>query len=135
MGASGSSAYASCRGPDPTHARLQGMPVRDPFHASPRSFFPRYRPPEPEREPEPEPEPVATVEALRSELEGLRLSAVQKRAVSEGVPPDAVEDAVDGDDPKASLIRLIVESASRRGADRQAELEPEPEPAAEGGRP
>ena len=90
--------------------------------------------PEPVSEPEsePEPEPVATVEALRSELEGLRLSAVQKRAVSEGVPPDAVEHAMDGDDPKASLIRLIVESASRRGADRQAELEPEPEPAAGG---
>ena len=77
----------------------------------------------------------AEIAALRSALEAMRLTALQKRAVSEGVPPDAVEHAMDGDDPKASLIRLIVESASRRGADRQAELEPEPEPAAEGARP
>ena len=87
--------------------------------------------PEPEPESESEPEPAMTAEVLPSELEGLRLSAVQKRAVSEGVPPDAVEGAMDSDDPKASLIRLIVESASRRGAGRLAE----PEPAAEGDRP
>ena len=45
----------------------------------------------------------------------MRLTALQKRARSEGVAADAVEDAMDGDDPKAALIALIVEVASSRG--------------------
>ena len=53
--------------------------------------------------------------ALRSELAAMRLTALQKRATSEGVDADAVDVGMDGDDPKASLISLIVEAASRRG--------------------
>ena len=45
----------------------------------------------------------------------MRLTALQKRAVSEGVSAHAVEGAMDGDDPKAALIALIVELASSRG--------------------
>ena len=45
----------------------------------------------------------------------MRLKALERRAVSEGVGTEFVEGAMDGDDPKASLIALIVEMASRRG--------------------
>eukprot|EP01045_Picozoa_sp_COSAG04_P006490 COSAG04_NODE_320_length_16877_cov_26.485401_1_plen_4766_part_00 len=71
--------------------------------------------------PEPCPESVEsdTAAALRSELQSLRVVALQRRAASEGVSANAIEDAMDGDDPKASLIEMIVELASKRGpADR-----------------
>eukprot|EP01045_Picozoa_sp_COSAG04_P056458 COSAG04_NODE_26370_length_295_cov_1.117347_1_plen_98_part_11 len=64
--------------------------------------------------PEPSPE-SATAAALRSELEAMRLTALNKRASSEGIPADAVDGAMDCDDPKASLIVLIVEAVSSRG--------------------
>ena len=49
----------------------------------------------------------------------MRLKVLEQRAVSEGVPADAVEDAMDHDTPRSSLLRLIVELASSRGpADR-----------------
>ena len=59
----------------------------------------------------------------RSELQGsddapggqLRLAALQKRALSEGVSADVVDDTMDGDAPKASLIALIVAVAASRG--------------------
>eukprot|EP01045_Picozoa_sp_COSAG04_P016368 COSAG04_NODE_1360_length_7092_cov_12.824825_1_plen_1672_part_10 len=66
------------------------------------------------------PEPCAEsdesedVVALRSELESMRVVALQKRAASEGVPTDAVEDAMEAEDSKASLIALIVEASSSR---------------------
>ena len=69
--------------------------------------------------PEPNGEESQELAALRSDLGALRLMALHKRAVSEGVSGDAVEDAMDGDDPKASLISLVVDVALRRGpADR-----------------
>eukprot|EP01043_Picozoa_sp_COSAG02_P104325 COSAG02_NODE_40316_length_407_cov_0.412338_1_plen_116_part_01 len=52
---------------------------------------------------------------LRLELVDMRLKALERRAASEGADTDAVEDAMDGDDPKASLIALIVEVTSSRG--------------------
>ena len=56
---------------------------------------------------------------LREELESLRLKALEKRAVAEGVDADAVEDALDEDSPKAALIDLIVAAVQQRGpADR-----------------
>eukprot|EP01046_Picozoa_sp_COSAG06_P124491 COSAG06_NODE_72621_length_168_cov_23.231884_1_plen_48_part_10 len=45
--------------------------------------------------------------------------ALQKRALSVGASEEAVEDAMESADPKASLIGLIVDVESRRGpADR-----------------
>jgi male-specific lethal 1 len=58
--------------------------------------------------------------ALRSELEEMRLTALQKRAVSEGVSADAVDGAMDGDDPKSSLVALIIELASTHFAQRSS---------------
>eukprot|EP01045_Picozoa_sp_COSAG04_P016169 COSAG04_NODE_1329_length_7203_cov_11.591216_1_plen_934_part_10 len=56
---------------------------------------------------------------LRSELQSMRMTALQKRAVSEGVSPEAIDDAMDGSDPKSSLVALIVDVTSMRGpADR-----------------
>ena len=66
--------------------------------------------------PEPCPESdESELAALWSELAGMRLMALQKRAVSEGVDANTVDDAMDGDDPKAALISLIVEAVSSRG--------------------
>ena len=45
----------------------------------------------------------------------MRLKVLERRAVSEGVPADAVEDAMDHDNPKRSLVRLIIALASGRG--------------------
>ena len=73
-------------------------------------------------EPEPEPEPDddihgedGTAAALRAELASLRMQVLQKRAVAEGVDADAVEDALDEDNPKAALIGLIVVVTQSRG--------------------
>eukprot|EP01045_Picozoa_sp_COSAG04_P023830 COSAG04_NODE_2892_length_3413_cov_210.165661_2_plen_503_part_01 len=66
-------------------------------------------------EPTPEAEDAGDASALQSELAGMRLTAVQKRAMSAGLDAEAVADAMDSDDPKASLIGLIMEVASSRG--------------------
>eukprot|EP01043_Picozoa_sp_COSAG02_P040353 COSAG02_NODE_3259_length_7079_cov_30.942693_6_plen_354_part_01 len=50
----------------------------------------------------------ATRQALRSELNGLRLMALQKRAVDAGVDDEDLEDAMDTDEPKAALIALVL---------------------------
>ena len=72
-------------------------------------------PPGPESGPDASPD----IAALRSELEPMRLMALHKRAVAEGVDESAVEDAVEAamesGDPKATLIDLILEASSSRG--------------------
>eukprot|EP01043_Picozoa_sp_COSAG02_P098984 COSAG02_NODE_35108_length_473_cov_4.262032_1_plen_65_part_10 len=56
---------------------------------------------------------------LREELEALRVKALEQRALADGVDADAIEDALDEDNPKAALIELIVAAAQQRGpADR-----------------
>ena len=66
-----------------------------------------------------ESEPADDASALQVELGGLKLMALHKRAVSDGVDGESVEDAMESSDPKAGLIRLIVDVESRRGpADR-----------------
>ena len=58
-------------------------------------------------------------QALQVELGGMRLAALHKRALAEGIAADALENAMDADDPKAAMIAAIVGAASRRGpADR-----------------
>jgi hypothetical protein len=47
---------------------------------------------------------------LRRELEGLRLGALNRRAVDAGVDSDAIEDAMDRDDQKTALIDLVLSS-------------------------
>ena len=64
---------------------------------------------EPEVPPIAEAEAPQTVAALRRELSGLRLMGLHKRAVAEGVPSAATDDAMEADDPKAELIALLVE--------------------------
>ena len=61
-------------------------------------------------------EDVATA-AIRRELEGLRLTALQRRAAAEGVGEEQLAAAVDSDDPKAELIALLLDShAAAAGA-------------------
>ena len=59
------------------------------------------------------------VTALRQELQGLWLKELRKRARAAGVPEDTLDDAVDSDDPKASLISVLIErhtAASTEGS-------------------
>ena len=51
-------------------------------------------------------------EALRAELQGLRVMELFKRATSSGVDTARTEDAMDSDDPKAALTALLLEAAS-----------------------
>jgi lambda repressor-like predicted transcriptional regulator len=48
---------------------------------------------------------------LRRELEGLRLSTLRARAREAGVADDVLEDALDSDDPKGTLVGLLLERA------------------------
>jgi hypothetical protein len=50
----------------------------------------------------------ARIAALRQELKGLRLGALHRRAISEGVDADTLEAATDSDDPKSAICELIV---------------------------
>jgi hypothetical protein len=66
-------------------------------------------------EPEPEPEQDGgktkteeREEKLRAELSGLKLGALNKRAMEEGVDGDAIEAAMDSDDPKAALTDALM---------------------------
>lgn len=45
---------------------------------------------------------------LRAELEGLRLKELRQRARGSGVDDEAVEDALDEDDPKAALVEILM---------------------------
>jgi hypothetical protein len=71
----------------------------------------------------PEPAPVAdssseaaSSAALRAELQPLKLTALRKRALAEGIAKAAVEEAMDAnDDPKEALRVLIVEMQRSRG--------------------
>ena len=58
-------------------------------------------------------EPALT--ALQTELRGMKLMALHKRAVAEGVPSAATDDAMEADDPKAELIALLVAQLSAAG--------------------
>ena len=65
----------------------------------------------------------ADVAALRVELGGLKLMALQKRAMSEGIDEDRVEDAMEAAEPKAKLIELLVERhVSAAGDEKDREL-------------
>jgi hypothetical protein len=52
---------------------------------------------------------------LRTELQSLRLKQLRHRAGAEGLDDDAIDDALDGDNPKAALIDLLVEREAARG--------------------
>ena len=50
--------------------------------------------------------------ALRTELEGLRLKELRKRAKDAGVDADDLEDTTESDDPKAAVIQLLLAHGS-----------------------
>eukprot|EP01047_Picozoa_sp_COSAG01_P088983 COSAG01_NODE_21204_length_913_cov_1.009828_1_plen_224_part_01 len=54
--------------------------------------------------------------ALEEELHTLNVGALRKRAQTQGVDAARVEEARDGDDPKAELIQLILARAAIPGA-------------------
>eukprot|EP01046_Picozoa_sp_COSAG06_P036378 COSAG06_NODE_4005_length_4669_cov_393.186652_4_plen_219_part_01 len=53
--------------------------------------------------------------SMRVQLQSLRLKQLRHRAGAEGLDDDAIEDALDGDNPKAALIDLLVEREAARG--------------------
>eukprot|EP01046_Picozoa_sp_COSAG06_P007769 COSAG06_NODE_385_length_16466_cov_2.440582_9_plen_550_part_00 len=65
-------------------------------------------------EAEPEPDSSETKE-LRRELQAMRTAALRSRALAEGVDADAVEEALDADNPKMVLINLLLSHAASRG--------------------
>ena len=50
--------------------------------------------------------------SLRQELMGLRLKEIRARAKQAGVSADALEEAVDSDDPKEATIELLIQASS-----------------------
>ena len=52
--------------------------------------------------------------ALRSELDGLRMMALHRRAQTEGVPVLSIEEAMETDAPKAQLIALVLAQAAEQ---------------------
>eukprot|EP01043_Picozoa_sp_COSAG02_P075909 COSAG02_NODE_15869_length_1134_cov_11.089213_1_plen_207_part_10 len=54
-------------------------------------------------------------EALRTELEGMRLKQLWQRAAAEGVGEGELTDALDADNPKAGLIALVVKHVASKG--------------------
>jgi hypothetical protein len=53
-------------------------------------------------------------EALRQELQGLRIKEIRHRAREAGIADDAIEEAADSDDPKAAAISLVVAHSRSR---------------------
>ena len=51
---------------------------------------------------------AAAAQPLLAELRGMRMTALQRRAVDEGLTSDQIDDAMESDDPKAALISLLV---------------------------
>jgi hypothetical protein len=47
--------------------------------------------------------------ALREELQAMRVTALQKRAASQGVDEAQIDDALDSDQPKQEMIALLLE--------------------------
>ena len=51
---------------------------------------------------------AATLRAVTAELQQLKIPDLRKRAAAAGASAEAIEDARDGDDPKADMIELIL---------------------------
>ena len=51
-------------------------------------------------------------DALRAELSGLKLSALRRRALADGVEEDALDLASDGADAKAAVVELVLAMAA-----------------------
>ena len=58
--------------------------------------------------------PEEAVEALRGELEALKMSALKKRAVTAGAGAEEMDSAEDADDPKEALIAMVIERERSR---------------------
>jgi hypothetical protein len=54
-------------------------------------------------------------EILRVELQAFRPKQLRERAAAEGLDEDAIEDALDADSPKATLINLVIRRIASRG--------------------
>ena len=70
--------------------------------------------------------------ALREELQSLRLMQLYARAEAAGVATELLDDAMDGAQPRAAMIELLLRR-QERGAAQKCAPQPEPEPEASGG--
>ena len=59
---------------------------------------------------------TSNLDLLKVELERLRLKQLLERGRVEGVDEQSVEDALDSDNPKETLIRSMVEHIRKTGA-------------------
>ena len=61
------------------------------------------------------------IQAMKLELQGLRLSRLRGRALAEGIDEQALEDALDSNNPKETLIALLIKHIlARDPAERMA---------------
>eukprot|EP01046_Picozoa_sp_COSAG06_P040896 COSAG06_NODE_5002_length_3796_cov_33.444414_1_plen_655_part_10 len=63
------------------------------------------------------------MDALKEELAGLKISALNRKARELGVDVDAMDDAADTDDPRAALIALIITATTDIAAAQQVDKE------------
>jgi len=56
---------------------------------------------------------------LRRELQSMRITALQRRAVAEGVDDEAMENALDQDDSRGALVALLLQNAALHGPAKQ----------------
>ena len=63
----------------------------------------------------------AVLEALRQELEGLKMSELKKRAVAAEVGEQQLDDAADRDDPKGAVVSILI-GVERAAIERAAHL-------------
>jgi hypothetical protein len=61
-----------------------------------------------------EPEPAEASE-LMQELRGLRLTALRKRAATQQLPEDDIDEALEAGDSKSALIQLLIEHEESKG--------------------
>ena len=69
---------------------------------------------------------------LREEMQSLRLMQLYARAEAAGVATELLDDAMDGAQPRAAMIELLLRR-QERGAAQKRTPQPEPEPEASGG--
>ena len=61
--------------------------------------------------------------ALREELGALRPASLSRRAKAEGIDEERVDDAFDSDDPRATLIEMVVAHACEASSNAPEEAE------------
>ena len=104
--------------PDATHRVSYGVDDGERAQQGTAVALPEGTPPPPRRQTLVTNE-APELSALRVELQGMRLMPVHARATAEGanIDPEGLDDAMDSANPKAALVRLLLEAAASAAKD------------------